>query len=52
MIDHSNGIRVGWNRIESRVDWEKEYSNIFEFIGKLGSRVELFSTRDFVKACW
>lgn len=41
-----------WNRIESRVDWEKEYSNIFEFIGKLGSRVELFSTRDFVKACW
>lgn len=52
MIDHSNGIRVEWNRIESRVDWEKEYSNIFEFIGKLGSRVELFSTRDFVKACW
>ena len=41
-----------WNRIESRVDWEKEYSNMFEFIGKLGSRVELFSTRDFVKACW
>lgn len=52
MIDHSNGIRVEWNRIESRVNWEKEYSNIFEFIGKLGSRVELFSTRDFVKACW